>query len=223
MFQNLQNIFSFSFSLGDVFFNMTVALITGLLISFVYRLTYRGPNYSITFVNSLIILSMITAIVIMVIGNNLARAFGLVGAMSIIRFRTAVKDTQDIVFIFFALTVGMAAGVGLASIALSGTIFIGVILIILFKIDYSNPRRKEFLLQFISGETEKEASYLPIFKKYCKSQKLINLKSLGDGDKLELTFYVKLKEQTLSKHFLREMGHLPQIENVNMFLDEEQF
>ncbi len=74
MYQDLQNIFNFSLSISQILFNTFVALVCGLIISVFYKWTYRGPNYSSTFVNSLIILSMITAVVIMVIGNNLARA-----------------------------------------------------------------------------------------------------------------------------------------------------
>ncbi|MEL7339160.1 MAG: DUF4956 domain-containing protein, partial [Bacteroidota bacterium] len=73
----------FPLSLQDILINLGVALLCGLIISGVYRITYKGPNYSVSFVNSLVILTMITAVVILVIGNNLARAFGLVGTMSI--------------------------------------------------------------------------------------------------------------------------------------------
>ena len=97
MLQDFQNILIFSITIGEVIGNIMVALICSFIISLVYRWTYRGTSYSVSFVNSIVSLAMITALVIMVIGNNLARAFGLVGAMSIIRFRTAVKDTQDIV------------------------------------------------------------------------------------------------------------------------------
>jgi hypothetical protein len=90
---------------------LSVALFAGLILTCLYRITYKGAGYTAGFVGSIILLTLITALVIMVIGNNLARAFGLVGAMSIIRFRTAVKDVMDIVFIFFALAVGMASGV----------------------------------------------------------------------------------------------------------------
>jgi len=120
---------------GQVIRSLIVALICGFLVSLLYRWTYRGSNCSITFVNALPALSMITAIVIVVIGNNLARAFGLVGALSIIRFRTAIKDIQDIVFIFFSLAVGMAAGVGLHSTAVAGTIVIGISILILSRIN----------------------------------------------------------------------------------------
>jgi len=121
MLEDFQNIEIFSPSIFDIAGNMLVAFVCGLIISVVYRMVYKGPSYSVTFVNSLVLLAMITSVVILVIGNNLARAFGLVGAMSIIRFRTAVRDTQDIIFIFFSLTVGMAAGVGLKIVAIIAT------------------------------------------------------------------------------------------------------
>src|SRR6478736_3572303 len=100
MNEELQDIFFYALTIKDVIGRLLVALFCGVMISLFYRITYKGYSYSSTFVNSIILLTMITTIVIMVIGNNLAAAFGLVGAMSIIRFRTAVKDTQDIMFIF---------------------------------------------------------------------------------------------------------------------------
>src|SRR3990172_4384220 len=122
---------------GQVVANLLVALACGFIISLSYRTTSGGANYSPAFVRANVVLSMITALVIMVIGNNLARAFGLVGAMSIIRFRTAVKDIQDIIYIFFALAAGMAAGVGLKAIALFGTLFISGIMVLLYRFRYS--------------------------------------------------------------------------------------
>ncbi len=222
LFQDFQSIF-FS-GIAPVIGNMTVALACGFLISLLYRWTYRGPSYSITFVNSIPPLSMITAVVIMVIGNNLARAFGLVGALSIIRFRTAIKDTQDIVFIFFSLAIGMAAGVGLHSIAIAGTIFIGTSIFILSKINYAYPERREFLLQFYFAPSgEQEAPYQPVLDKYCKQHKLINVKSLKDGDLLELSYYVHLKVKDKSREFVRELGRIQGVTHVNLFFDEEQF
>ena len=106
MLNAIQGANLFPITATDIVLNIAVALMCGLAIAWLYRNTYRGPGYSIAFVNSIVYLTMITAVVILAIGSNLARAFGLVGAMSIIRFRTAVKETQDIVYIFFSLAVG---------------------------------------------------------------------------------------------------------------------
>jgi uncharacterized membrane protein YhiD involved in acid resistance len=224
MFQDFQNIFTFSLSPGQVLINLVIALLCGFIISLFYKWTYRGPNYSSSYVNSIIVLAMITAVVIMVIGNNLARAFGLVGAMSIIRFRTAVKDTQDIVFIFFALAVGLAAGVGLHIIAIAGTLFISLIVWILYLTNYGNPQKKDFLLQFsLKAEDNENALHLPILAEYCRSFKLINMKSFEAGRLLELTYYVNLKRKENSDQFVQALDNLQDVNQVNLFFDEEQF
>ena len=197
-------------------------MICGLFISYLYRWTYTGTSYSISYVHSLVAFAMITTIVIMVIGNNLARAFGLVGSMAIIRFRLAIKDTQDIVFIFFTLAVGMAAGVGLYMIAISGTIFIGIIILLLSKTNYASPHKREYLLQFqFSSDNNDDAPYIAIFEKYCKTFKLVNIKSIGETDIMVLSYYIKLKKKEMGKEFIREIGHIEGVSNINFFFDEE--
>jgi uncharacterized membrane protein YhiD involved in acid resistance len=234
MLQDFQNIFTTSITLGTVLQNLSVAVLCSLLISVFYKYSYKGPGYSASFVHSLIALSMITAIVIMVIGNNLARAFGLVGAMSIIRFRTAVKDTIDIVFIFFALGIGMAAGVGLYSVAFGGTIFIGLILLALSKTEFLIIRKEKFLLQFRyqqqlapdldlehKHEPELIPVYLPVIKKYCKKFTMINVKSIGREDELEISFYVSIKNKNQNPEFIKELSAQKEISSVNFYFDDE--
>jgi uncharacterized membrane protein YhiD involved in acid resistance len=224
MLQEFRDIFNFSISLSDVLVNLTIAFIAGLLIGFFYKITYRGSGYTNSFLNSLILLVMITAIVIMVIGNNLARAFGLVGAMSIIRFRTAVKETMDIIFIFLSLAIGMAAGVGLHSVAIGGTIFIGVILLILTKTKIITSSKEEFLLQFYyMGNNDSNPPYMDSIKKFCKSYKLINIKALGNGDGIELSYYVRIKQKERNAEFIKELKRIEGLNHVNLFFDEEHF
>ena len=120
-----------NFTTLDVVLNLILAFILGLVVSFVYRLTNRHRALSQSFVLTLMILSMVVALVMMVIGNSIARAFSLVGALSIIRFRTVVKDNRDIAFVFFALAAGMAAGIGNYPIAIFGVATISLILLLL--------------------------------------------------------------------------------------------
>jgi uncharacterized membrane protein YhiD involved in acid resistance len=202
--------------------NLVMALLCGFIISLIYRWTYRGPHYSTSYVHSIVVLSMVTALVIMVIGNNLARAFGLVGAMSIIRFRTAVKDTQDIVFIFFALAAGMAAGVGLKALALFGTILIGGIIYLLHKINYAKPHKREILLQFTGKIINGEHPYLDIIDKYCRSSKMINTQAIGDENLFEISFHIKLKDDQERMEFVKEMNRSKELSNVRLFYDDDQ-
>jgi len=223
MFQDYQDIL---LGIGQVTGRLTVALACGFLITLVYRWTHTEPGYSTRFVNSIVSLPMITAIVVMVIGNNLARAFGLVGAMSLIRFRTAIKDPEDTFFIFFSLAVGMAAGVGLHSTAITGTMFIGIVTYILSQFSHTYARRLEFSLRFsLSGEQdgEEEAPYLPVLEKYCKRHRPTNVKSRKGGDLLELAFHVTLKDVDKSEKFIRELGRVQGISRINLSFDKRSF
>lgn len=205
--------------------NILVALTSGLAINLVYRYTYRGPGYSLAFVNSLVFLAMITSLVIMVIGNDLARAFGLVGAMSIIRFRTPIKDPQDIVYIFFALAVGLAAGAGYHKIAFVGTGAIGATLVLFSKTTMATPRRDDYLLQFMFSPNGSEIPEYPlVIEQYCRRQNLINVKTFSEGaEELEISYYVKLKDRKRTGDFVTDLRHAPGIRQVNLFFDEEQF
>ena len=224
MLQELRSILMITVTLEQIVINLLVALVCGIGIALLYRWTYRGPGYTLGFVNAIVYLAMITAVVIMVIGNNLARAFGLVGAMSIIRFRTAVKDTTDIVFIFYALAVGMAAGVGFHKLAFAATVLIGLVILMLSKGGLVTSVGRKFLLQFsFTSEQPDAVPYLPILKTYCRRHKLINVKSDDEGNVYELAFYVDLKDEMKSYELLRELGKIEGISRCNIYFDEESF
>lgn len=224
MINDFQNIFVFSISAVDVVANVMVALLCGITIALIYKYTYKGLNYSASFTISLILLTMITAIVIMVIGNNLARAFGMVGAMSIIRFRTAVKDAADIMFIFFALSIGLAAGVKLYSIAFFGTLFIGGVYLVITKFSFALPQSREFLLQIAAASaTLPDVPFAALFRTYCKRNKLVNVKTIGDeaNEILEFSYYISLKNEERGKDLISEIKKLPGVKTVNLFFDED--
>jgi len=184
-----------------------VAFVCGVFVAFLYRKTYRGPGYSVAYTNTLILLAMTTAMMIMVIGNNLARAFGLVGALSVVRFRHAVKNTQDIVFVFLALAIGMASGVGFYAVALVGTLTIGLVVLILFKAKFSTPRRDDYLLQFNYRSTgDKLPPYQAVLDRHTTKLTPINVRSLGETDLIELSYYVRLKDKDRGDDLIKDMN-----------------
>ncbi|MDA3861235.1 MAG: DUF4956 domain-containing protein [Melioribacteraceae bacterium] len=224
MFDDFSAIFQYTLTTSEIVGNISVALICSVFISYFYKTTYNGPGYLNSFANALILLSLITAVVIMIIGNNLARAFGLVGAMSIIRFRTAVKETHDIVYIFFALTIGMAAGVGLHSLAIVGTIFIGLISYIISKMDSDNGNKRNTLLEFQLENGSKEASleYQKIIANSTKKMKLLNIKTL-DNQNMVISYYVKFRKENQNFNLVDQLQKVAGIKNINLFSDEEEF
>jgi len=222
--EDFQNFFVFTITIKDVIANVIVALLCGVGISMIYRWSYNGLSYSASFTVSLVMLVMITSIVIMVIGNNLARAFGMVGAMSIIRFRTAVKDASDIMFIFFSLAIGMACGVKLFSVAVFGTIFIGGIFIIISKINFAIPKKREYLLQIIAfNNIISDNPFDKVLKSYCKRYKIVNAKTVGEegNEMLELSFYVNLKNEDKGKNMVTDVKKIEGVKQVNLFYDED--
>ncbi len=224
MLQDFQNISFQTTSVGDVVAALIVAFLCGFMVSLVYRWTYQGSSYAPSFVRSMIFLAMITAVVMLVIGNNLARAFGLVGAMSIIRFRTPLKDPQDIVFVFFALATGMAAGVGMYAIALIGTVGISLAIVLTTKSNYAVVHKQSFVLQlsYDAPQDNGEAAYLQVLNEYYKKHELINVRAVDKGDGLDLTFFVNLHDKEQREALLGALGEVPHVHNVNLYYDTEQ-
>ena len=221
-FLDYQNLAVFPTATSDVLANLLVAFLCGLMLSIIYRLTYRGPSYSVTFVNALVLLSIIAAIVIMVIGNNIARAFGLVGAMSIIRFRTAIRDTMDLVFIFLSLALGMACGVGLNAVALTGAMLAGLVIVALTFTNFGAPRKRHYLLQIIYQPSDQQDLTKPIMR-YCSSLKLVSLKNIGLDDLSESNYHVTLKNSKLTEELVRTLRQTQGVQQVNVFFDEDDF
>lgn len=223
MINDFSDIFTLSVTLRDVIGNLILALLCGSVISLVYRYTYKGLNYSASFAVSMIMLTMITSIVIMVIGNNLARAFGMVGAMSIIRFRTAVKDASDIMFIFFSLTIGLACGVKMYAVAIFGTLFVSLIYIILHLSGFGLVKRQEYLLQVMLSNPDTDHSMLEsAINKHASRFKLVNTKLLGEPgfESLELSYHIYLSDRNRGSLLVSAIKKLPAVLHVNLFFDE---
>ena len=222
MLEELQQIDIFRPSIFDFAANLFVSLACGMVIALVYRFIYRGASYSSTYVNSLVLLTLITTIVILVIGNNLARAFGLVGAMSIIRFRTAVRDVQDIVFIFFALCIGMAAGVGLNSVAIIGTLFVCLIIILLDTTGFGRPPQIKHLLQITYATSpQTEQTLQAILKKYCRKTRLMNLRQLTGNQEVDAFYHLTLRFRKKESDLVQALREVQAVSQVNLFFEEE--
>lgn len=221
-FQDFQDFLALSLGPAEVLRNLAAACSCGLLVAFFYQGVTQRQAHQRAFILSLVALSLITALVIMVIGNNLARAFGLVGAMSIIRFRTAVKDVQDVVFIFFSLAVGMAAGVGKYAVAFIGTGSVGAALLLLSRLGSLAQKRREYMLVMsYLPAAGAEASYLPVLRAYCATHQLISMKSYEGSEEHELSFYVRLKREEQSNELVQALKRAEGVQTINFFFDEE--
>lgn len=118
---------------SDIIVNLVVTLLIGLFIFYIYRKCFQGVLYTQAFNVSLVMVALVTTLIIMTISSNLILSLGMVGALSIVRFRTAIKDSMDIGFMFWAISVGIANGAGYFKISIVGSLFIALVLLVLAK------------------------------------------------------------------------------------------
>jgi hypothetical protein len=189
---------SVSFDVIQVVLNLLTATGLSLLAALVYRRTHHGLSYSQGFVVSMVFVAVIACGAIMVIGSSIARAFGLVGALSIIRYRTVVKDTRDASFIFLALVAGFAAGTGNFLIGALTVATVLVLALLIHRFRFGVMKEHDFILTFSfprqSAAPSAQPSYLPILAKLCERHTLLHVEATDDSQTLLLSFDVSLKE-----------------------------
>lgn len=177
-------------SLPHILVAMGAAALCGVIIYLVYRFFYRGVVYSDNFNILLIMITVITSFIIMTISANIVLSLGMVGALSIVRFRSAVKDPLDIGFLFWGIASGLTCGAGLYFVALTGTVIIAVIYIILH---FCKKEKKSYLLILrYSDEAEEQVNSLLSGMKY-----KLKSKTLGENE-TELTIEIKINKNDAS-------------------------
>lgn len=174
--------------------SLFLAFALSYTISWVYVATYRGLSYVRGFATTLAIAGVVSAIVMLAIGDDIARGLGLVGALTVIRFRTSLKDTRDLMFAFVALSVGIACGVLAWSVAILGTVVFCAGISYLTLSDYGSRRLYNAVLraQVPTGPTEQQA-LLSALARYSPSFVLINMRDVGSG-RQEHQYHLKLRD-----------------------------
>jgi len=201
---------------GEIIVNLVISFILGIIISLVYKKTHKGLSYSQSFLITNIFVCVIVCMVIMIIGNSLARAFALVGALSIIRFRTVVKDTKDTAYIFWSLAAGMACGTGSYFLALAGTIIISGIAFILFFTNFGSIIKSEFILQFrtVAGDNKITSEYNKIISNYAKSSTLLHSEASGDGTTIKISLDIVMKEDMQQDELISKISNISGLSEV---------
>ena len=198
-----------NFSLLDTVISLALAFAIGLFIFEIYRKTYRGVMYSRSFGITLLALAIITDLAIMTVTSNVVLSLGMVGALSIVRFRTAIKEPLDIAFLFWSIVVGIMLGAGMIPLAVFGSIILGVILLV-----YSNHKTLEtpyiLVVQCVSDEVEKKVN-----EQIDKSVKRYNVKSKTvNGGGIELTLEIRLADS--ATQFVNDLNAMDGVEYATL-------
>ena len=189
----------------------------GLVIAFTYKRTHRGFSYSQSFGITTVLITVITTLIIILIADNIARAIGIFGAFSIIRFRTAVKDVRDIAFIFFSLATGLAVGTGALGVGVVGVFFISALIFVLHKTNFGGLRKYEYVLNFkMDAKDHSNDVFKEIMANHLKKQVLLNVDAKDRGQLLVFTFNISLKDGDNLDLFISDMNKLEGIKDVNV-------
>ena len=181
------------FSVVDTFIAMVFALVLGLFIFLIYKKTFTGVMYSTGFAMSLVGLSLVTTLVIMAVTSNVVLSLGMVGALSIVRFRSAIKEPMEIVFLFWALAVGIVIGAGMIPLAVIGSLIIGIILVLFANHKFSDT---PYILIVNCNDETAENSALELIK---NSVSKYNIKSKTVNNAgIEMTAEIRVKDQATS-------------------------
>ena len=174
-------------SIEEVIIGILLSAILAFFVYFVYKKTYSGVMYSKNFNVTLLMVTIVTTMVMLIIGSNLALSLGMVGALSIIRFRTAVKDTKDSAYIFWAIAIGIACGAGIYSIAVLGSVVIAVILFLMNKGIMDDSR---YLVIVHGGEDVSIEDITETVSRHCKKTtlKMKNITASNVDMTYEVTF-----------------------------------
>jgi hypothetical protein len=198
-----------TFTAADVVLTIVLTFALSLVIAWVYRATHRGTSYSQTFVHTLIIVSMVVGVVMLIIGSNIARAFTLVGALSIVRFRNAVKETRDVGFIFFAMAIGMACGTRFYLLAIIATFVICLLILAMVRLNmFAKELREQILKIRLPSDIPYATLFDSIFDKHLARADLIAIESVQAGALLELVYGVEFKRRGSPQELLNDVRRL---------------
>jgi hypothetical protein len=184
-----------TFSVGDIAIVLSLSFVLSAAIGWLYRFTHRNVSYSQSYVQTLVILGMLIALIMLVVGSNIARAFALVGALSVVRFRNAIKETRDVGFIFLVMGVGMAAGTRFYTLAIVATIAISLVILVMYRFNWfaSSIQR-----QVVKVQVPPDGNYAEhvqdVLIAHTSGFELVSMESIRAGALIELMYTVQLRK-----------------------------
>ncbi len=183
-----------AFGLADIALILALSFALSWIVGWIYGLTHRGTSYSQSFAQTLVIMCMVTALIMLIIGSNIARAFSLVGALSVIRFRNAVKETRDVGFMFLVMAIGMACGTRFYLLAVLATAALSAVLVFVYKADSFSKRVSERLLRVrMPIDRDFEEILEPVFRDRLDDSRLVSIETVSGGVLQEVVHVVVLK------------------------------
>jgi uncharacterized membrane protein YhiD involved in acid resistance len=189
------------------------------MIAVVYRWTYEGLSYSRSFVQTIILSGVIACILIMAIGNNLARGLGILGTLAIIRFRTHIRDPRDIIFLFASLATGISSGASVFMVAIVGTVFFCLVVLFLHRAPFTSRRDYEGLLRFVvPAEDPREDAVRRVLQQYGSAYQLVAVREAAQGVAQEYSYHIRLLDPSYQPDLIRGLQEIEGVSDVSLLM-----
>ncbi len=206
----------------EIAMTLGLSMASSMAIATLYRATHRGVSYSQAYAQTLVILGVCVALVMMVIGSNIARAFSLVGALSIVRFRTAVKETKDLAFVFVVMAIGMACGTRFYLIAVAGTLVVSALIFALARFDLFAKEDRERVLRVRLPSDLAPGVLTPAFTETLRDQRLIAMESVSGGALQELVYGVLLRPGVDPAELIERLSKINNGNKVSLVVGQQE-
>ncbi len=211
------------FTLYDFALVLLLSFICGLIVGRVYKVTHKGISYSQSNVQTYVLMCVVVSLIMLIIGSNIARAFSLVGALSIVRFRNAVKESRDVGFVFWAMAVGMCCGTRFYAEAIYATVTISVFVFIMHYFNmFARSVRERILLVEMPVDLDHEETFRELFDKNFQEHFLISMETMPDGDSVQLAYSVNVAGRLDSGKFLMAVRKLNGDRKVSLIEGQQQ-
>jgi uncharacterized membrane protein YhiD involved in acid resistance len=209
------------YSFESILLSLLLAFVLGQLIAWIYAWSHSGLSYSRSFTQSLVLMTLVVSIVMYVIGNSIITAFGLLGALALIRFRNVLKDTRDTVFVFIALVVGMAVGSQRYMTAIVGTVALMLAVLYLNTTSFGTLGRFDGYLTCRLGGGIDRGEVSRLLQRFCRAVKPVSTRQSGDEEGAELVYQVGLRDRERGGELLDELQQLDGMRHVSLVLRNE--
>jgi uncharacterized membrane protein YhiD involved in acid resistance len=212
-----------TFTTFDIVVSLSLSFVLSTAIGWVYRRTHKNVSYSQSYVQTLVLCGMIITLIMLVVGSNIARAFALVGALSVIRFRNAIKETRDVGFIFLVMAIGMTTGTRFYLLAVAATVAICLVLLVMhrfswFKLDVS----RQVVKVQVPPEQDYTARVEDVLLDFCSEFELVSTESVRAGALNELYYTAQLKKGRKPSELIAALSEVNSGQRVTVLTGYDQ-
>jgi hypothetical protein len=199
---------------------MLVAFLCSHVIALVYLWSHRSLSYSQSFVQALVMASVGSAMMMLVIGNNIVWGIGMVGALALVRFRTNLRDPRDMMFIFMSLVIGLASGTMALSVAVSGTVVFSLVALYLGRLSFGFRNYFDALLRFTVAGAEGATAAAQCLRDHCSRSALTVLQQVSQGEAMEHVYQVRFRREGSQEQLVRDLERVGGLSNLSLMLEE---